>query len=194
MLTCSHFFYIKCFVVRFLVINYLLLLLLRLAHHPTKHSGRGISLPCSPCVPLGKAAKDIAHFRKLVGIENFTIKMDFKQHSQGKPLLAELIQSGRRKGCIAGPLKSLKTLPDAYIQFDLNSALLHFQPFKVSLDVPLQGLSLNIALFLDYCLSVSLNQLRSEASACCTDCPLVLGLTGQVCQRVKVVYLQLSAN
>ena len=30
------------------------------------------------------------------------------------------------------------------IQFDLNSALLHFQPFKVSLDVPLQGLSLNI--------------------------------------------------
>ena len=46
------------------------------------------------------------------------------------------------------PLKSLKVLPDAYIQFDLNSTLLHFQPLKVSLDVPLQGISLNIVLFL----------------------------------------------
>ena len=47
------------------------------------------------------------------------------------------------------PLKSLKVLTDAYIQFDLNSTVLHFQPVKVSLDVPLQGLSLNIVLFLD---------------------------------------------
>ena len=47
------------------------------------------------------------------------------------------------------PLKSLKVLPDAYIQFDLNSTLLHFQPVKVSLGVPLQGLSLSIVLFLD---------------------------------------------
>ena len=47
------------------------------------------------------------------------------------------------------PLKSLKVLPDAYIQFDLNSTLLHFQPVKVSLGMPLQGLSLTIVLFLD---------------------------------------------
>ena len=47
------------------------------------------------------------------------------------------------------PLKSLKELPDAYIQFDLNSTLLYFQPVKASLDVPLQRLSLNIVLFLD---------------------------------------------
>ena len=46
-------------------------------------------------------------------------------------------------------LKSLKVFPNAYIQFDLNSTLLNFQPVKVSLDVPLQGLSLNIVLFLD---------------------------------------------
>ena len=47
------------------------------------------------------------------------------------------------------PLKSLKVLPDAYIQFDLNSTLLHLPPVKVSLGVPLQGLSVNIVLFLD---------------------------------------------
>ena len=45
------------------------------------------------------------------------------------------------------PLKSLKALPNAYIQFELNSNLLHFQPVKVSLGVPLQGLRLNIAYF-----------------------------------------------
>ena len=47
------------------------------------------------------------------------------------------------------PLKSLKVLPDAYIQFDLNSTFLHFQPVKVILGVPHQGLNLNIVLFLD---------------------------------------------
>ena len=46
-------------------------------------------------------------------------------------------------------LKSLKALPDAYIQFDLDGTLLHVQPVKVSLGVQLQGLSLNIVLFLD---------------------------------------------
>ena len=46
-------------------------------------------------------------------------------------------------------LKSLKTLCNGYIQFDLNSTLLHFQLVKVSLGVPLQGLSLNIVLLLD---------------------------------------------
>ena len=46
-------------------------------------------------------------------------------------------------------LKSLKVLPDAYIQFDLNRTLLHFQQIKVNLGVPLQGLSLNIVLFLE---------------------------------------------
>ena len=53
------------------------------------------------------------------------------------------------------PLKSLKVLPNVYVQFDLNSTLLHFQPVKVSLGVSLQGLGLNIVLFLDWCLSVS---------------------------------------
>ena len=38
---------------------------------------------------------------------------------------------------------------DVYIQFDLISPLLHLQPVKVSLGVPLQGFSLNIVLFLD---------------------------------------------
>ena len=47
------------------------------------------------------------------------------------------------------PPKSLNVLPDAYVQFDLSSTLLRFQPVKVSLDAPLQGLSLNIVLFLD---------------------------------------------
>ena len=47
------------------------------------------------------------------------------------------------------PLKSLKLLPDVYIQFDLNGTLLHFQPIKVSLGVPLQEISLNIVLFVD---------------------------------------------
>ena len=50
---------------------------------------------------------------------------------------------------MCSPLKFLKALPNAYIQFDLNSTLLHFQPIKVSLGVPLQGLKLNIVLFLD---------------------------------------------
>ena len=49
------------------------------------------------------------------------------------------------------PLKSLKVVPDTYIQFDLDSTLLHLQPVKVSLGVPVIGLSLNIALFLDLC-------------------------------------------
>ena len=43
-------------------------------------------------------------------------------------------------------LKSLKVFPKAYIQFDLNSTLLHFQSVKVSLGVSLQGLNLNIFL------------------------------------------------
>ena len=47
------------------------------------------------------------------------------------------------------PLKALKVLPDAHIQLDLNSTLLHFQPVKVSLSVPLQWLRLDIVLFLD---------------------------------------------
>ena len=46
-------------------------------------------------------------------------------------------------------LWSLKVLPNAYIQFDFDSTLLHFQSVKVSLGVPLQGLSLDIVLFLD---------------------------------------------
>ena len=45
-------------------------------------------------------------------------------------------------------LNSLKVLPGAYIQFDLTNTLLHFQPVKVSLGMPLQGLRLNIVLFL----------------------------------------------
>ena len=48
-----------------------------------------------------------------------------------------------------GPLKFLNILPDTYIQFELNSTLSHFQPVKVSLGMRLQGLSLNIVLFLD---------------------------------------------
>ena len=71
--------------------------------------------------------------------------MDFKKYPQGQPLLAQLIQSGRST---YSPLKFLKALPDAYIQFDLSTKL-HFQPVKVILDVPLQGLSLNIVLFLN---------------------------------------------
>ena len=47
------------------------------------------------------------------------------------------------------PLKSLKVLPNAYIQFDLNSTLLHFQPVKVSLGMPLQGFGQNIVLLFD---------------------------------------------
>ena len=53
------------------------------------------------------------------------------------------------------PLKSLKVFLDAYIQFDFNCILLHFQPVKITLDVPLQGISLNIVLFLGYCRPVS---------------------------------------
>ena len=42
------------------------------------------------------------------------------------------------------PLKSLKVLPYAYIQFDLNNTLLHFQPVKVSLRQQLCKLQINI--------------------------------------------------
>ena len=79
----------------------LLLLLLQLAHHPVKDSGRGLSLPRVRSIPPEEAATDIAHFRELVGKGNFTIKMDFKKHPQGQPLLAQLIHSGKSKGCTA---------------------------------------------------------------------------------------------
>ena len=70
--------------------------------------------------------------------------MAFKQHPQGQPYSPNLSsQEGVRN---AQPSKKYSS---AYIQFDLNSTLLHFQPAKVSLGLPLQGLSLNIVLFLD---------------------------------------------
>ena len=81
--------------------NLLLLLSLQLAHHPIKDNGRGLSLLRTPSIAPGKAATDIAHFRKYVGKGNSTIKMDFKKHPQGQPLLAQPIQSGRSKGCTA---------------------------------------------------------------------------------------------
>ena len=56
-----------------------LLLLLQLAHYPTKDVGRGLG------IPPGKAATDIAHFRELVGKRNFTINMDFKKHPRASP-------------------------------------------------------------------------------------------------------------
>ena len=134
------------------------LLLLQLAHHPTKDSGRGLTLLRKPSIPPRKDAKDIAHFRELVGRGNFTIKMDFKQHPMGQPLLAQLIQSGRTKGCTA-----LWSSLNAYIQLDLNSTLLHFQPVKVSLGVPLQRLNLNIVLFLNLTWSVS--EFKADSSS-----------------------------
>ena len=60
-----------------------LLLLLQLAHYPTKDSGKGLSLLRAPNIPPGKAATDHVHFRDLVGKGNFTIKMDFKKHPLG---------------------------------------------------------------------------------------------------------------
>ena len=81
--------------------KYELLLPLQLAHHPIKDSGRDLSLLRAPSISPGKAATDIAHFRELVGKGNFTIKMDFKKHPRGQPLLAQLIQSGRSKGYTA---------------------------------------------------------------------------------------------
>ena len=133
----------------------LLLLLSQLAHHPIKDNGRGRSLLRAPSIPPGKAATDIVDFMELMGKGNITIKIDFKKHRQGRPLRTQLIQSGWSKGCTT--LKVPEILRDAiaYIQFDLNNTLLHFQPVKVSLGVPLQGLSLNIVLFLDWCRSVS---------------------------------------
>ena len=53
----------------------MLLLLLQLAHHPTKYSGRSPSLLPVPNIPRCKAATDIAHFWELVGKGNF---MGFK--------------------------------------------------------------------------------------------------------------------
>ena len=45
-------------------------------------------------------------------------------------------------------LNSLKVLPDSHVHFDVNGTLFHFQPVKVSLGVPLQGLSLNIIIII----------------------------------------------
>ena len=53
-------------------------LLLQLAQHLTKNSGRGLSLLRAPSIPPGNAATDIEHFRELVRNGNFTIEMDFK--------------------------------------------------------------------------------------------------------------------
>ena len=78
---------------------------------------------------------------------NYTFKLDFKKHPQASPYKPTL--SSQKEVRDVQPLKSLKVLLDAYTQFDLNSTLLHFHPVKVSLGVPLQGVSLNIVLFLD---------------------------------------------
>ena len=83
---------------RELSLSLLLLLLLQLAHHPIKDSGRGLSLLRAPSIPPGKAATDIVHFRELVGKGNLTIRMHFMKYLQSQPLLAQLIQSGRSKG------------------------------------------------------------------------------------------------
>ena len=79
----------------------LLFLLSQFAHHPTKDGGRGFSLLWAPSIAHDKAAIDIAHFRERVEKGNFTIKLDFKKHPEGQPLLAQPIQSGRSKGCTA---------------------------------------------------------------------------------------------
>ena len=78
-----------------------LLLLLQLAHHPTKENGGVISLLRAPTIPPGKAATDIGQFRELLGKGNYTIKMDLKKYPQGQPLFDQLIRSGRSKGCTA---------------------------------------------------------------------------------------------
>ena len=46
-----------------------------------------------------KVETDIVHFRELEGKGSFTIKMDFMKHAKDQPLLAQLIQLGRSKGC-----------------------------------------------------------------------------------------------
>ena len=61
----------------------------------------GLSPLRAPSIPPGKAATDIVHFREPVEKGNYTIKMDFKKHLQGQHLLAQLIHSGRSKGCTA---------------------------------------------------------------------------------------------
>ena len=102
-----------------------------------------------PSVLLGKIAKEITHFRELMEKGNFTIKMDLKNTHMASPYSPILSSQEGVRDRMYGPLKSLKALLDAYIQFDRDTTLLHFQPVKVSLSVPLQGLSLNIVLFLD---------------------------------------------
>ena len=63
-LACHYYYYYYSILFYILYIYYstllLLLLLLQLAHHPTKDSGRGLSLLWAPSILPGKAATDIA--------------------------------------------------------------------------------------------------------------------------------------
>ena len=45
---------------------FFVLFLLQLAHHPTKDSGKGLSLLRALSIPPGKAETDIAHFREII--------------------------------------------------------------------------------------------------------------------------------
>ena len=80
-----------------------LLLLLQLAHNPTKDSGRGHSLLRAPSIPPGRAATDIAHFRELVGKGCFIIKMVLNDTHRASPYSPNLSsQEGVRDAQASG--------------------------------------------------------------------------------------------